>query len=779
MGLGIGDIFLNLRLNTNTFSTDLNQVAKSAQKSVNTSFAGMGKIITKALSVAAITSFGKSCLDLGSDLQEVQNVVDVTFPNMSDKVNDFAKSAMTSYGLSETVAKRMTGTFGSMAKAFNFSESAAYDMATELTGLAGNVASFYNLDQSEAYTKLKSVFSGETEALKDLGVVMTQNALDQYALANGYGKTTAKMSEQEKVALRMAFVTEQLSAASGDFARTSDSWANKIKVLSLNFDSLRATLGQGLINVLSPIVTWLNLIIVKLMEAAKWFVAFTSLFTKQKISQSTSNISKNVSSSANGAKNLAKNMNEVGNNAKKAAKQMGALATFDEINNIGTSQDIGGSGIGSPINDINNIDLSVTNTSLNETNELVEKIKTKWNEFVEKYDSGAKVIIAITAGIVAGLATIGAFVGIAKLSIVLGNAATAATTFFTAIKNFGVIKVILTGIGTALGGVTWPIVAIAAGIGTVTAALVYLYQTSESFRKLVKSAVGNIQSVLQNLWTSVLQPLFVFLGTMFTSVIMPIASFLSSTFVSAVNVLGSVFLNVWNEILAPLANFLITRFGENFRNWSSTAINAVSGVKNVFANLSSFISTVFETIKGVLNGIITFISGAFTGNWKKAWQGIKDIFSSIVSGFANIFKAPINAIIKGINSFISGLNKIKIPNWVPGVGGKGFNISKIPLLANGGYFQANSPQLAIIGDNKTQGEIVSPENKMYEVMMSALKSYGGTGNGNMNVIVEAIYQVLEAIKQLRLVVDGDSLSDDKNKRDEERALRTGRLIYDN
>ena len=285
--------------------------------------------------------------------------------------------------------------------------------------------------------------------------------------------------------------------------------------------------------------------------------------------------------------------------------------------------------------------------------------------------------------------------------------------------------------------------------------------------------------MLQNLWTSVLQPLFGFLSNMFTSVIMPIASFLSSTFVSAVNVLGSVFLNVWNQILAPLANFLISRFGENFRSWSSTAINAVSGVKNVFANLSSFISTVFETIKGVLNGIITFISGAFTGNWKKAWQGIKDIFSSIVSGFSNIFKAPINAIIKGINSFISGLNKIKIPNWVPGVGGKGFNISKIPLLANGGYFQANSPQLAIIGDNKTQGEIVSPENKMYEVMMSALKSYGGTDNGNMNVIVEAIYQVLEAIKQLRLVVDGDSLSDDKNKRDEERALRTGRLIYDN
>lgn len=759
MGANAGSILLNLRLNANTFSTDLNKVAKNAQKSVNSSFAGIGKMVTKALSVAAITAFGKSCLDLGSDLQEVQNVVDVTFPNMSNKVNEFAKSAMISYGLSETVAKKMTGTFGSMAKAFNFSETAAYDMATQLTGLAGDVASFYNLDPTEAYTKLKSVFSGETEALKDLGVVMTQNALDQYALANGYGKTTAKMSEQEKVALRMAFVTDQLSAASGDFARTSDSWANKIKVLSLNFDSLKATLGQGLINVLSPIVTWLNLIIVKLQEAANWFVAFTTLFAKKKTSDSTQKVANNLSSSSNSAKNLAKNISQVGSNAKKAAKEIGSLASFDEINNIGSSN-ASGSGIDASIGDISNIDLIGVNTQLNETNELAEKIKNKWNEFVGKYESGINIMIAITAGAVASLATLGTISSFAKLS-----------TNFT--KLTGVIKVFAT-------AVNWPILAVAAGIGAVTAALVYLYQNSESFRDLVKMAVGNIQSVLQNLWASVLQPLFNFLGVMFNTVIMPIASFLLTTFVGAVDVVGSVFLHLWNEILAPLANFLISKFGENFKNWSTNAINAVSSVKGIFGSLSTFVSNVFETIKGVLNGIITFISGVFSGDWKKAWEGIKDVFSSIVSGFANIFKSPINTIIKGINSFISGVNKIKIPDWVPSVGGKGFNISKIPLLANGGYFQANSPQLAVIGDNKTQGEIVSPENKMYEVMMNALKSYGGNLNqSDMSVILDAIYQVIEAIKGLRLVVDGDALNNDKNMRDQERALRTGRLIYDN
>ena len=128
-------------------------------------------------------------------------------------------------------------------------DRAAYEMSTALTGLSGDVASFYNISQDEAYTKLKSVFTGETESLKDLGIVMTQTALDQFALANGFGKTTQAMSEAEKVALRYKFVTEQLSGASGDFLRTSDGWANQVRVLQLQFDSLKATIGQGLIDV--------------------------------------------------------------------------------------------------------------------------------------------------------------------------------------------------------------------------------------------------------------------------------------------------------------------------------------------------------------------------------------------------------------------------------------------------------------------------------------------------------------------------------------------------
>lgn len=271
---GIGQIGLDLVVNKNGFEKQMSGIMGLAKKA--------GAALAGAFAVKKIWDFGAACIELGSDLAEVQNVVDVTFPQLSRQVDKFARDAAASFGLSETMAKKFTGTFGAMAKAFGFPEQAAYEMSTALTGLAGDVASFYNITQDEAYTKLKSVFTGETESLKDLGIVMTQSALDSFALANGYGKVTAKMSEAEKVALRYKFVTEQLSGASGDFLRTSDGWANQVRVLQLQFDSLKATIGQGLINVLTPMVKVINTIIGKLMSLANAFKAFTELITGKK-----------------------------------------------------------------------------------------------------------------------------------------------------------------------------------------------------------------------------------------------------------------------------------------------------------------------------------------------------------------------------------------------------------------------------------------------------------------------------------------------------------------
>lgn len=345
-----GQIGLDLVINQQQFNKQLSGIQNLAKKT--------GKMLAGAFAVKGLTSFAKDCIELGSDLTEVQNVVDVVFPTMSKKVNEFAQNAASTFGLSETMAKKFTGTFGAMANAFGFSEKESYKMSTALTGLAGDVASFYNISQDEAFTKLKSVFSGETETLKDLGIVMTQTALDQYALANGFGKTTSAMTEQEKVALRYAFVQQQLQNATGDFSRTSDQWANQIRILSLQFDSLKASIGQGLINLFLPIVKVINLVLGKLMTLANAFKSFTAMIMGKKTSGASASLDKTatsagkVSNSLNNATSSANKLNKstkkVGDTAKKTAKKISGLMGFDQINKLTETKGSSGSRSSTP-----------------------------------------------------------------------------------------------------------------------------------------------------------------------------------------------------------------------------------------------------------------------------------------------------------------------------------------------------------------------------------------------------------------------------------------------
>ena len=345
MAASAGAVYVDVKANTKPFEGSMGGLGAVAGK--------FGKVIGAALGGAALVGFGKQCIELASDLNEVQNVVDVTFGTMSGQLNDWASSAADTFGLSETMAKRFAGTFGSMAEAFGFTEQQAYGMSTTLAGLAGDVASFYNISQDAAYTKLKSVFSGETESLKELGVVMTQAALDQFALANGYGATTSQMTEQEKVALRLAFVQNALSNATGDFARTSGSWANQVRLLSLRFEQFRAAIGQSLIAVLLPVVRGLNAIILAATYAAQAFGRLISVVTGKSMSELTGGVqqvSVDLGGAAGAASDLADSYDDAAGSAGGAAKAQEdlnrAIAGFDKINRLSSSSSSGGSGGG-------------------------------------------------------------------------------------------------------------------------------------------------------------------------------------------------------------------------------------------------------------------------------------------------------------------------------------------------------------------------------------------------------------------------------------------------
>lgn len=412
----VGEIGLDLVINSSGFQRQVSKMEGLAKKA--------GATLASAFAVKKLVDFSAKCLDLGSDLAEVENVVDVTFSTMSDQVDKFAKSAAKNFGLSETMAKQYAGTFGAMAKAFGFGEQQAYEMSTALTSLAGDVASFYNLSQDEAYTKLKSVFTGETESLKDLGIVMTQTALDAYAMANGYGKTTSAMTEQEKVALRYKFVLGQLSLAQGDFARTSDSWANQTRLMALQTQSIMASIGQGLINLFTPAIKIINVVLGKVAQLAEAFKGFTELITGKKSSggsgitdtltsglndatAAAGDAGSGLADAANSAGNLADNTGAVGAAAKKAAKEMKTLMGFDEINKLAeqtdTGSDSGGgsggggsspssgggglSGLGSGATDFGKL-ADTEDNALNKVNKTLDKIIKKVKELAKLCKKG-------------------------------------------------------------------------------------------------------------------------------------------------------------------------------------------------------------------------------------------------------------------------------------------------------------------------------------------------------------------------------------------------------
>lgn len=369
----------------------------------------LGKAAAGYLSIKALINFGKQCTQLGSDLSEVQNVVDVTFPHLNDRVNRFAKNALDAFGLSETSAKQYMGTMGAMLKSMGLSESAAESMSEKITGLSADMASFYNLDAEDAFAKIRSGISGETEPLKQLGINMSVANLEAYRMAQGIDTAYSSMSQQEQALLRYNYLLSVTKDAQGDFARTSDSWANQTRILSERFNQLKASIGQSLIVVLTPVVKVINSILVKLIDLSNVFATFISNITgkAQKtisgVSSATdsalSGVVDTASSSAAGAEKIADSAQKTADKAAKTAKK--TVMAFDELNimqdnSTDSSSSSGGSGSGA---DIGGIETGMTeastamddaNKKLSKMGEIIQGIVNRAKELAGYFKSGFK-----------------------------------------------------------------------------------------------------------------------------------------------------------------------------------------------------------------------------------------------------------------------------------------------------------------------------------------------------------------------------------------------------
>ena len=262
-----GSIFVKIDADTkeafkglDDLSTKLNSVGKSLSK--------IGGDMTAKLSLP-IGLVGGAAFKMASDFEESMNKVNVSFGDSADEVKTFAKSTLKNFGIAEGSALEMASLFGDMSVSMGLSTSEASKMSTSMVGLAGDLASFKNVSIERAQTALAGVYTGETEALKSLGVVMTESNLEQFAMSKGIQTSISDMTQAEKVQLRYAYVMETTKNAQGDFNNTSDGAANSMRTMTESLKELATGFGNELLPIITPIVQ-------KITEAVQWFSGLDS-----------------------------------------------------------------------------------------------------------------------------------------------------------------------------------------------------------------------------------------------------------------------------------------------------------------------------------------------------------------------------------------------------------------------------------------------------------------------------------------------------------------------
>lgn len=294
------------------------------------------------LLIRAMGGFRKA-IDISSDLTEVQNVVDVTFGEMADTMNEFADSALQNYGMSELMAKQIASRFQAMGVSMGFAQGKMSEMSIELTKLTGDMASFYNESQESVAKALQSIFTGETEPLRRFGLDLSFATVEAWALANGLEADMQKMTQAEKTMLRYQYVLANTGAVATDFQRTINSWHNQLVLLSGGFQQLGSIVGGVLINAFKPFIQALNSVMGAVINFAQVVSdALGAIFGWEY--QTGGGVAQDLEAGAGAAQDIEDATGGAADNAKKLNKY---IAGWHEVNNMTSdSKDKGSGGAG-------------------------------------------------------------------------------------------------------------------------------------------------------------------------------------------------------------------------------------------------------------------------------------------------------------------------------------------------------------------------------------------------------------------------------------------------
>lgn len=663
---------------------------------ISNSLKNLAGAVGIAFGIGALVKFGKEALNIASDLQEVENVVNVSFGNMKEMVEDFADTALEKFGMTELQAKKTASTYMAMNKGMGLNGEKAAQMAIDAAGRTGDIASFFNKTQEEADTMMKSIWTGETESLKQIGVVMTENNLNMFAMQKGLGKTTQQMTQQEQVMLRYQYVMEQTSLAAGDFERTSDSWANQTRVLTGRWKEFLGIMGTGLIQMLTPAVKFLNSLMDSLIKFANIFSEVTAkIFGKQELSQGAGSASGAISDAASSANDYA----EATDKAKKANE--GFLTGLDNITKMSDSS-AGGSTF--PSQGGSNVSIPELSGEVGGDVQLspsLQQVIDTISSFVDKLKRDVEPVKKSLQNLASALEPMQDFVFTSLFDFydrflkpvgewVLGEGL---PKFIDATAN-GLGNIDWERINASLqtlwdklapfsvsvgDGLLWFYEEVLVPLGTwvLNNAVPTFLDLLSGALSILKPVLDIAKEALQWLWEDFLQPIALWTGGVVASVLQDIADGLTK--------IGSWieehkegiidFLTVFSSILAALAiKWGISTAAASAGTIAMGAWNAIVAIgtaaTTAFGAVMSFITSPINLVViaiGALIGIIILC----VKHWdeikaaaSKAWEWIKETWNKAADWFNETVVLPIQKFFSGLwegikNSFITAFNFIK------------------------------------------------------------------------------------------------------------------------
>ena len=270
----VSQVFKNMKNGATSFSNQLNRLTVTTQNFGNKlkgSFDKVNMAVAATVTLFAANTVKQqldSWVDFASDLQETMGKTEQTFKSNAQAVIEWSKTSISSMGLAQQTALDSAALFGDMGTGMGLTTARAAEMATTLVQLSADLASFKNMSQDMTMTALKGVFTGETESLKNLGIIMTQDVLENYAKAIGLHKKFSDMTQTEKIELRYQYIMGSPTMnAQGDFEKTGGNYANQSRKFQEQQKELQTRLGNVLLPQYNNIMVTMNKMLEKYTPA--------------------------------------------------------------------------------------------------------------------------------------------------------------------------------------------------------------------------------------------------------------------------------------------------------------------------------------------------------------------------------------------------------------------------------------------------------------------------------------------------------------------------------